>query len=90
MLDSIPEGDRETGTVTVAPDECGIKTLGVAWNTGRDVFAFIVPDKLIAHVPAAGNTITRRQLLAMIATVFDPLGWIAPLTVKMKILFQWS
>ena len=92
LLDSIPPEDREEATVEVARNECGIKTLGVGWNTKRDVFSFVVPRALKDHpvltdLPA-GLKITRRKLLAAIATVFDPLGWLAPLTVRMKILFN--
>ena len=94
VLDQIPEDDRETATVIVAPDEHGVKTLGVGWHMGDDMFVFIVPDALRHHptLQTPDTPLTRRKLLSSIATVFDPLGWIAPLTVCMKILFQrsWS
>ena len=94
VLDSIPEEDREESTVEVARNECGIKTLGVGWNTRRDVFSFVVPralkdHKVLTSLPLEVK-ITRRKLLAAIATVYDPLGWLSPLTVRMKILFQQS
>ena len=94
VLDQIPEDDRETATVVVAPDEHGVKTLGVGWHMGDDTFVFIVLDALRHHptLQTPDTPLTRRKLLSSIATVFDPLGWIAPLTVCMKILFQrsWS
>ena len=92
VLSQIPEADRETATVEVAKDEHGVKTLGVAWNTGRDKFVFRVPAALKTHsaILKSKPIITRRLLLSAIATVFDPLGWLSPLTVRMKILFQES
>ena len=95
VIEAVPEGDRETVTVEVAKDdECGVKMLGVAWNMKSDCFVFTIPAALLAH-PATSHPhgdlkITKRQLLSAIATMFDPLGWLAPLTVKMKILFQQS
>ena len=94
VLAQIPEDDRETATVVVAPDEHGVKTLGVGWHMVDDKFVFIVPDALRHHptLESPDTPLTRRKLLSSIATVFDPLGWIAPVTVCMKILFQrsWS
>ena len=92
VLRQIPEADRETATVVVAPDDYGVKTLGVGWSMAEDCFVFLVPDALKTHpiLDTPGVPLTRRKLLSGIATVFDPLGWISPLTVRMKILFQRS
>ena len=96
VLDSIPISDREVATVEVARDEHGVKTLGVAWNCQQDHLVFVVPKVLRApgalEEPSFDKRITRRKLLSIIATIYDPLGWLAPLTVKMKIVFQqtWS
>ena len=92
VLDSIPIPDREVATVEVAKDEHGVKTLGVAWNCQQDTLVFVVPKVLKApgafEVPSYDKKITRRKLLSAIATLYDPLGWLAPLTIKMKIVFQ--
>ena len=58
------------------------------------MFSFVVPralkdHKVLTSLPSEVK-ITRRKLLAAIATVYDPLGWLSPLTVRMKILFQQS
>ena len=86
---SIPPEDRGTATVVVAEGETGVRTLGVGWNMHKDVFAFIVPDAIKGKLsPDHGKPMTRRKLLSNIATVFDPLGWLGPTTIRMKILFQ--
>ena len=92
VLDKIPDDDRETATVVVAPDEHGVKTLGVGWNMNDDTFVFLIPEALKEHpvLKSGAITMTRRKLLSAIATVFDPVGWLSPLTVRMKILFQKS
>ena len=92
VLDKIPDDDRETATVVVAPDEHGVNTLGVGWNMNEDTFVFLIPDALKEHpvLKSGASTMTRRKLLSAIATVFDPVGWLSPLTVRMKILFQKS
>lgn len=55
--------------------------LGLCWNSERDSFALAVG----AAVPA---TITKRSLLASTARLFDPLGWVAPIILKAKLLVQ--
>ena len=84
VLEQIPEDDRETATVVVAPEERDVKTLGVGWDMKNDAFVFIVPEALRSHLvlTTPGTLLTRRKLLSGIATVFDPLGWISPLTVN--------
>ena len=93
VLAHIPEEDREKHTVEVASQEWGVKTLGVVWNAGQDTFTFVVPSNLQNHPAVQPNAeITRRKLASAIATVFDPAGWLSPVTIEMKILFQrtWS
>ena len=95
VVEAVPEADRETATVKVATDEeCGVKMLGAARNIKSDVLVFAKPQAPLADpamsTPPGELTITKRQLLSAIATAIDPLGWPAPLTAKMKILFQQS
>ena len=48
--------------------------------TQRDNFVFNVKERNSAH--------TKRQLLSIIASLFDPLGLLAPFIVRAKILLQ--
>lgn len=63
------------------------KTLGLGWNPKND--EFILSPVLNSK---KSLTSTKRQILSEISSQFDPLGWIAPVTIKTKILFQqvWS
>lgn len=62
------------------------KTLGLHWNAVED--KFILHCQISKYIPK----LTKRTLLAEISKMFDPLGWLAPITTKLKLLFQkvWS
>ena len=67
--------DHEDG-----PDVCTV--LGVAWAPPQDVFMFV-------RAPLPGDlVVTKRVLLSIIARIFDPVGFIAPVIMTAKILFQ--
>ena len=58
------------------------KALGLGWNPQNDHFTF--QSKVLSSSPRP----TKRSLLSDISKLYDPLGWLAPLTTKLKILFQ--
>ncbi|XP_055848250.1 uncharacterized protein LOC129913542 [Episyrphus balteatus] len=57
------------------------KVLGLFWNSKTDVFSF-----RLNYNPE--DTITKRQILRDIARIFDPLGFLSPSVVQLKILLQ--
>ncbi|XP_070560349.1 uncharacterized protein [Ptychodera flava] len=59
-----------------------MKTLGVWWLAGEDVFTFKV------NPPAENYTITKRSFLSRISTLFDPIGFLSPFTIRAKVLLQ--
>ena len=59
-----------------------VKVLGVQWNTEKDAIMFNFIEK-IEH-----KQDTKRTFLQQSASIFDPLGMIAPFVTKVKILFQ--
>ncbi|XP_073986068.1 uncharacterized protein [Rhodnius prolixus] len=61
-------------------EESQLKILGLCWNPSQDYFHF-----LIRSVP---NIQTKRQLASQIAKVFDPLGWLIPITVFARAIFR--
>ena len=63
----------------------GEKVLGLAWNCENDTLHFN-----FAHVieKARNLEVTKRNVLSLLASLFDPLGIISPVTVSMKALFQ--
>ena len=63
----------------------GEKILGIRWEEHKDVLIIDLKELLdgaLCYVP------TKRNILRVIAGVYDPIGFIQPLVVKFKILFQ--
>ncbi|XP_055911959.1 uncharacterized protein LOC129945983 [Eupeodes corollae] len=63
-----------------------IKVLGMYWNPASDMYSY----RLTTSKPCP--LITRRTLLSEVASIFDPLGLLAPSVILFKMLFQnlWS
>jgi hypothetical protein len=61
------------------------KVLGITWNHDTDELSVDLSHivKAAANLPA-----TKRTVLKVTARVYDPLGWISPIIVEMKVLFQ--
>ena len=72
FLKSIPEQDRVKETIT--------KVLGILWNT--------VADQLAVKGSKPTECSSKREVLKSIATVFDPLGFFTPATLRGKLFLQ--
>ncbi|XP_018402453.1 PREDICTED: uncharacterized protein LOC108779488, partial [Cyphomyrmex costatus] len=58
-----------------------LKVLGIAWHPHDDTFRVQV-DTSFPVTP------TKRSVLSVIARLYDPLGWVAPVVIVAKILLQ--
>ncbi|XP_071576379.1 uncharacterized protein [Temnothorax nylanderi] len=56
-------------------------TLGLLWHPSEDTFAFAIHPRPVPEF-------TKRRVLAETARLFDPLGWLAPVVIRAKILIQ--
>ncbi|GFX46415.1 integrase catalytic domain-containing protein [Trichonephila clavipes] len=61
--------------------ESAIKTLGISWKPTGDYFVFKV------SIPSIASS-TKRDVLSVIARLYDPLGLIGPVINKAKIFLQ--
>lgn len=61
------------------------KVLGLPWDCEKDVIQFSF-EKVVSK--ALDTEPTKRSLLSLLASIFDPLGIISPIIVCMKVLFQ--
>ena len=61
------------------------KVLGLIWDKEKDEFLLRL-NGLDGSVPKGGHT--KRSLLSIISSIYDPLGLISPIVIKLKILFQ--
>ncbi|XP_072395161.1 uncharacterized protein [Diabrotica undecimpunctata] len=66
----------------IAPDNCSNKVLGLCWNPVLDTFLISLPDFTLK------NSYTKREVLSIIAQIFDPQGLINPVTVIAKLIMQ--
>jgi hypothetical protein len=62
-----------------------VKVLGTNWDTKADEMFFQFERW---KEEASSTSPTKRSLLMLTAKIFDPLGLLAPLTISLKILFQ--
>ena len=83
VIEDVPKEDR-LPTLELDKDILPkTKTLGVMWEAERDVFTFQVQQP-----PVDNKAPTKRNVLSAIASLFDPLQFLAPFTVRAKVLMQ--
>ena len=73
--------EKENVQLISTPAACH-KALGVHWDTSLDTLHVAIPVFSENDVPTKG------QVLSDIARTFDILGWVSPVTVSLKIVFQ--
>ena len=54
--------------------------LGLPWNKEADEFSVVVPEMKMP--------VTKRELLHNLASIYDPLGLVAPVTLRGKIIYR--
>jgi len=82
VLAHIPTEDRAAEMKIDGEQLLGAKTLGIMWLAREDVFTF--------HFKPLDESFrfTKRSILKKVATLFDPLGFLAPYIIRAKILLQ--
>ncbi|KAL6484006.1 hypothetical protein MHYP_G00088790 [Metynnis hypsauchen] len=83
LLCSIPDDERaaEVKDLDLQPDALPVeRALGVQWCTNSDSFKFKIqlPDK----------PCTRRGILSVVSSVYDPMGFLAPLLLPVKLILR--
>ncbi|XP_046601938.1 uncharacterized protein LOC124295560 [Neodiprion lecontei] len=58
------------------------RALGLAWRPDIDAFAFSL------QIHQTRDNFTKRKVLSQTAQLFDPLGWLSPITIRAKIFTQ--
>ncbi|XP_058808605.1 uncharacterized protein LOC131674108 [Phymastichus coffea] len=82
LLEEIPPDDRLRPSWVQLSAEGPVRELGVAWDPVEDNFKF-GPGR-----PETSPRLTKRTALAELAGIFDPVGWLTPLTLVAKLLIQ--
>eukprot|EP00112_Aurelia_sp_Birch-Aquarium-sp1_P019977 Seg5045.2 transcript_id=Seg5045.2/GoldUCD/mRNA.D3Y31 product="hypothetical protein" protein_id=Seg5045.2/GoldUCD/D3Y31 len=88
-LENVREDDDSYGKDTLGPQtqetNQRTKVLGLNWDISNDAFFFDFAE-LIEY----SNTLppTKRSVLKLTAKIFDPMGFLTPITVTLKQMFQ--
>jgi len=81
LLDGLPEANHGLACSKTLQNDEQLKILGICWIPSQDAFRFHV------SIPRSSRR-TKRSILSIIARLFDPLGWGAPVTITAKIFLQ--
>ena len=82
LLATIPEEKRKEGVKDkdLSGDLPNDKALGICWNIEKDTFSF--------KINLDRKPITKRGLLSMISSIYDPLGYAAPFVLEGRRILQ--
>jgi len=81
VIESIPTSERAESVKDLLLDQLPIeRALGVRWDVGSDTLGFKISVK--------DRPPTRRGILSVVSSVYDPLGFAAPFTLPAKALLQ--
>ncbi|XP_062704364.1 uncharacterized protein LOC134286719 [Aedes albopictus] len=87
VLEGIPSEDlsiQAADGIYLDPDPM-VKTLGLIWIPPTDVFRFNFKAPPLSDTP-----LTKQKIFSIIATLFDPLGFVGPVITQAKIIMQLS
>lgn len=74
--------DSEIESSTLLSAAEGTTILGLKWLIKEDKFTFVVKSKELQ------GEITKRKIVSYVAQLYDPIGYISPVTVRGRILIQ--
>lgn len=81
LLSDLPPEDCLTGSVKLDNSENpSHKVLGLKWDQKSDAFFF--------EIESSSRPCTKRAILSELARIFDPLGFLSPITIQAKCLIQ--
>lgn len=86
---NIEKGDESDVSLNVSDDMCEEKVLGLYWNTSSDEFFFKLSfNKVDPKIVSKELVPTKREVLRIVMSVYDPLGFLSIVTVYGKILLK--
>ena len=81
VITAFPKQDRDTKLkeLNLSCDPLPTqRSLGLCWNLDNDTFTF--------QVQMTEKPYTRRGMLAVVNSIYDPVGFLSPITLKGKLL----
>ena len=79
-ISHLPESLKASSINQSLNPDSSQRILGLKWNLKRDTLRVQVSKEI--------SVTSKRELLSVIAQIFDPLGILVPLTLLLKILLQ--
>ena len=80
-MDQIPETELFKALQSYSfPENVSERVLGVHWDVEKDIFTFNVNLREFSN--------TKRGVLCTIGSLYDPLGFVCPIVLEPKLLFQ--
>jgi hypothetical protein len=86
FLDTIPKELQETQTTLSLDNKDGVTTLGLLWNPKNDKLQ--VKSSLTQMQTINSTESTKCKMLAITASIFDPLGLLSPAVIVYKLFLQ--
>jgi len=86
FMDSIPTELKETNQTLSLANENGVTTLGLLWIPSTDQLQVRNNTTQVPTTDATGST--KRKVLAITASIFDPLGLLSPAVIAYKTFLQ--
>ena len=81
VIATVPVTERAPSVVNLDLEDLPVeRTLGVQWAMETDDFNFRIMDE--------GKALTRRGILSVVSSMYDPLGFVAPIILPAKSLLQ--
>ena len=81
VLEGIPPGERTLSNANLDLEDVPIdRVLGTQWDMEADTLSFRVKKKPVPD--------TRRGILSLVSSLYDPFGFAAPLIQPAKVLLQ--
>ncbi|XP_054272529.1 uncharacterized protein LOC128992813 [Macrosteles quadrilineatus] len=80
IMETLPDSYKETPLYFNSSDQPYFKVLGIKWSPNSDTFSYQlnIPD----------TPPTKRGILGTVSRIFDPNGWLTPVTLWVKALIQ--
>ena len=83
LLQEIGLNERAKEVMEITPDALS-RALGIRWDVSHDAFFYVCDYADISHA----SNVTRRQILSQVSSMYDPLGLIAPVVIRGRMIFQ--
>lgn len=80
LLEDLPQDHFEVSLNGDSNADFTVKVLGIKWSSSSDTFLY--------NADMQGKLLTKRALLSNISKIFDPCGWLSPVTFTAKAMMQ--